>query len=208
VHDGLQTYPGLPAPVICDYLSREESRSHYSPGTEFRIGKIEMVANASTYVDCPFDRYADGEDLSEVGLERFVDLGGMLVRAAYHHALAVDVDRFQNLDLAADAVLVHTGWAERCETPEYFDEHPFLTEAAAAFLCDSGELVGISSLNIDDTRGGARPVHSTLLRAGILIAEHLCNLDAIPDRGFLFGAIPPKFKGVGTFPVMAFPRIG
>jgi arylformamidase len=208
VHDGLQTYPGLPAPVICDYLSREDSRPHYAPGTEFHIGKIEMVANTGTYVDCPFHRYADGEDLSEVGLERFVDLEGVTIRADHRQALAVDVDRFKGVELGGKAILVHTGWSEYWETPDYFGAHPFLTEAAAVFLRDSGaRLVGIDSLNIDDTRGSSRPVHSTLLRAGILIAEHLCNLDALPDGEFLFSAVPPKFKGVGTFPVRAFARL-
>jgi arylformamidase len=208
IHDGLQTYPGLPAPVICDYLSRADSRSHYAPGTEFQIGKIEMVANTGTYVDCPSHRYADGQDLSEVDVARFVDLEGVVIRAGYREALAVDADRFDNLDLRGKAVLVHTGWAEHWETPEYFGVQPFLTEAAAVFLRDSGViLVGIDSLNIDDMRGGSRPVHSTLLGAGILIVEHLCHLDTLPDRDFLFSAVPPKFKGVGTFPVRAFARL-
>jgi kynurenine formamidase len=208
IYDGLQTYPGLPAPIICDYLSREASRSHYAPGTEFQIGRIEMVANTGTYVDCPFHRYADGEDLSQVELERFVDLEAVLVHADYRQSQAVDADRFKDLEVAGKAVLVHTGWSEHWETPEYFGDHPFLTEAAAIFLRDSGvKLVGIDSMNIDDTRGGSRPVHSTLLRAGILIAEHLCNLDALPERDFLFSAVPPKFSGVGTFPVRAFARV-
>ena len=193
VHDGLQTYPGLPAPVICDYLSREDSRSHYAPGTEFQIGKIEMVANTGTYVDFPFHRYADGEDLSEVSLERFVDLESVTIRAPHRLTLAVDVDHFKNVELHGKAVLVHTGWSEYWETPEYFEGHPFLTEAAAVLLRDSGvKLVGIDALNIDDTRGGSRPVHSTLLRSG-------CH--------FLFTAVPPKFQGVGTFPVRAFARV-
>jgi kynurenine formamidase len=45
------------------------------------------------------------------------------------------------------------------------------------------------------------------LKAEILIAEHLCNLDNVPDERFTFSAIPPKFKGVGTFPVRAFARL-
>jgi arylformamidase len=43
IEHGLITYKGLPAPVICDFLSREQSRQHYAPGTEFQIGRIEMV---------------------------------------------------------------------------------------------------------------------------------------------------------------------
>jgi arylformamidase len=208
IHDGLVTYKGLPAPIICDYLSREASRERYAPGTEFQIAKIEMVANTGTYVDCPSHRYADGKDLSEVDLEHFADLDGIVVRADYHDGLAVDAGLFKNKELGNRAVLVHTGWDEHWATDRYFENHPFLTEEAAAYLRDSGaRLVGIDALNIDDTRGNSRPVHSTLLRAEILIAEHLCNLGDLPDEGFTFSAVPPKVKGMGTFPVRAFARL-
>ncbi|MFH1184467.1 MAG: cyclase family protein [Chloroflexota bacterium] len=208
VYDGLITYKGLPAPVICDYLSREASREHYAPGTEFQIGRIEMIANTGTYVDCPFHRYADGKDLSEVGLEAFADLEGVLIRLDYHRQLAVTAGAFKGRDVTDKAVLVHTGWAEHWDTEAYFDNHPFLTEDAAVYLRDHGaKLVGIDALNIDDTRGKSRPVHSTLLRAEILVVEHLCNLESLPEDAFCFSAIPPKFKGVGTFPVRAFARL-
>lgn len=208
VYDGLVTYKGLPAPVICDYLSREASRERYAPGTEFQIGKIEMIANTGTYVDCPFHRYEDGKDLSEVGLEAFADLEGVLIRADYRTDLAVTAQAFKKRDVANKAVLVHTGWAQLWDTEAYFENHPFLTEDAALYLRDHGaKLVGIDALNIDDTRGNSRPVHSTLLRAEVLVVEHLCNLEAVPETGFTFSAIPPKFKGLGTFPVRAFARI-
>jgi arylformamidase len=208
IYDGLVTYKGLPASIICDYLSREASRERYAPGTEFQIGKIEMISNTGTYVDCPFHRYEDGRDLSQVEIESFTDLDGIVIHADHHAALAVDASFFKGLELRNRAVLVHTGWDAHWDTDAYFESHPFLTEDAAVYLRDAGvKLVGIDSMNIDDTRGNARPVHSTLLRADILIAEHLCNLGSIPDTNFTFTALPPKFKGVGTFPVRAFARV-
>ncbi len=208
IEDGLVTYPGLPAPIICDYLSRADSRQNYAAGTEFQIGKIEMVANTGTYIDCPFHRYEHGADLSQVGLEAFADLDATVIRADYHQTLAIDAAFFREKELRGQAVLVHTGWDERWNTPAYFQEHPFLTGDAAEYLRGCGvKLVGIDSMNIDDTRGKSRPVHSTLLAAGILIVEHLCNLGSLPDEGFSFSAIPPKFKGVGTFPVRAMARL-
>ena len=56
----------------------------------------------------------------------------------------------------------------------------------------------------DRKRYGARPVHTTLLGAEIPIAEHLCNLAALPDRGFRFHAAPVKVRAFGTFPVRAY----
>ncbi|MES2835358.1 MAG: cyclase family protein [Pseudomonadota bacterium] len=207
IEDGMVTYKGLPAPLICDHLSREASRGAYDGGTEFQIGRIEMVGNTGTYLDTPFHRYADGEDLADVGLERVAGLPGMLVDA--QGLQAVDADRFAGLDLKGKAVLVHTGWARHWRTDAYFEDHPFLTEAAAAFLVQAGAaLVGIDSHNIDDTRTRLRPAHTLLLGAGIPICEHMRGLELLPPAGFRFTAAPPKVKEFGTFPVRAFAEVG
>lgn len=204
IEDGLVTYPGLPAARICDYLSRERSREIYAPGTEFQIASIEMVANTGTYLDCPFHRYADGKDLSEISPDSFTDLEAIVVRADHTKVRAIDASHFVDREVRGRAVLVHTGWDAHWTTPAYAVDHPFLTQDAAEYLRDCGvRLVGIDSMNIDDTRGKARPVHSTLLGSDILIVEHLCNLAALPEEGFTFSAIPPKVRGAGTFPVRA-----
>lgn len=201
VEHGLVTYKGLPAPLICDYLSREQSRAHYAEGTEFHIGKIEMVANTGTYVDSPFHRFADGKDLSELPLSSLANLDGIVIRAT----AGINLSLFQNLDLTGKAVLVHTGWDKHWNTENYFSGHPFLTREIAEFLVAAQvKLVGIDSHNIDDTNDGARPVHTILLGAEIPIVEHLCNLSALPDDGFKFFAVPVKVKNFGTFPVRAF----
>lgn len=206
IEDGLITYKGLPAPLICDHLSREASRANYEPGTEFQIGRIEMVGNTGTYLDSPFHRYADGEDLSDIGLDRIAALPGIVVRAP--DTQAIDADRFKGLDLVGKAVLVHTGWARHWRTDAYFEDHPFLTEAAADFLVEAGAaLVGIDSHNIDDTRTRSRTVHTVLLGAGIPICEHMRGLELLPNAGFRFTAAPPKVKAFGTFPVRAFAEI-
>lgn len=208
IEDGMITYKGLPAPVICDYLSRENSKKNYDAGTEFQIGKIEMVSNTGTYIDCPFHRYADGQDLSEVSVERFAELEGIVIHIDAQHGNAIGKELFEGLNLKGKAILVNTNWSKHWRTDAYFENHPFLTEEAAIFLRDAEvKLVGIDSHNIDDTRTRSRPVHTTLLKVGILIVEHLCNLDQIPKGKFVFNAVPPKFKGVGTFPVRAYARM-
>ncbi len=202
---GMITYKGLPAPVICDYMSREQSRQHYAEGTEFHIGKIEMVANTGTYIDAPFHRYAKGEDLSELPLSSVADLDGVVVRALKRSGHAIGRETFAGLDVMGKAVLVHTGWDAHWRTNQYFEGHPFLTRDAALYLSHAGvALVGIDSLNIDDTRDGTRPAHTILLGAGIPIVEHLRGLENLPDRGFTFFAVPTKVKGLGSFPVRAF----
>jgi kynurenine formamidase len=206
IRDGETTYPGLPAPVLGTHLSREASRALYAPGTEFDIGTITMVGNTGTYLDTPFHRYPDGFDLAGLALERCVDLEGVVVRGGDRRA--IDADLLADGDIARRAVLFHTGWSRHFGTPAYGRSAPFLTEAAALRLVDAGAtLVGIDSVNIDDTDGNARPVHSILLAAGIPIVEHLTALDRLPDRGFRFTAVPAPVAGFGTFPVRAFARL-
>jgi kynurenine formamidase len=199
------TYKGLPAPHICDYWSREGSASFYSDGSTFQIGRIDMVANTGTYLDAPFHRYADGADLAALELAQLASLPGLVVRS---DAQAVDAAAFEGLDVAGKAVLVHTGWDRHWRTAAYYENHPFLTAAAAALLGERGaRLVGIDSHNIDDTRTRARPVHTILLGAGVLVCEHLTNLGSLPPRDFSFTAVPPKVAGMGTFPVRAFAKL-
>jgi kynurenine formamidase len=207
VEHGLVTYKGLPAPIICDYLSREASRERYAPGTEFHIGKIEMVANTGTYLDSPFHRYADGVDLSGLRLEQLAGLDALKVSARDRQS--INASHFSALkNIAGKAILVETGWSRHWNTDQYYEGHPYLTEDAAQFLAEAGVvLVGIDSHNIDSTHDGHRPVHSTLLRRGILIVEHLTALDRVPAADFKFSAVPVKVKGFGTFPVRAFAEV-
>lgn len=204
IEHGMITYKGLPAPIICDFLSREESRQHYAPGTEFQIGKIEMVANTGTYVDSPFHRFADGIDLAELPLESLADLDSILVRAQ-HLGRAITAKAFRDVQIKGKAILIQTGWARHWRTDQYFEEHPFLTKDAAEFLVEAGAaFVGIDTLNIDDIQDGTRPVHTTLLGNRIPICEHMRGLENLPDRGFRFHAAPVKVKAFGTFPVRAY----
>jgi arylformamidase len=200
---GMTTYPGLPAPVISDHLSRDASRRSYAPGTEFQIGRIEMVANTGTYLDTPAHRYDDGWDLAELPLERVAQVPLTLVDAS---GPAIAEDALQGFDLRGHAVVFRTGWDAHWGTAAYgAGGHPHLTAGTARALADAGAaLVGIDSVNIDDTTTGERPVHSILLRAGIPIVEHLCHLDEVPDGPATFTAVPVKVAGMGTFPVRAF----
>ena len=201
VEHGMVTYKGLPAPLICDFLSREASRAIYAAGTEFHIGRIDMVANTGTYIDSPFHRYADGKDLSQLPLESLAHLEGLVVDCPE----GLRPRDLRGLDVRGKAVLLRTGWDRHWRTDAYFEGHPFVTRDAAECLAAAGAtLVGIDSYNIDDTADLARPAHSILLGAEIPICEHMSNLAALPRSGFRFSAVPVKVRGFGTFPVRAF----
>ncbi|MBW2408680.1 MAG: cyclase family protein [Deltaproteobacteria bacterium] len=207
IEDGMITYRGLPGPIISDHLSREVSAEHYADGTTFQIGKIEMVANTGTYIDAPFHRFSKAGDLSDFELAAIAHLDGLVLHAD-PQTRAIHQDLFKDYDLSGKAVLVHTGWDQHWRTDHYFEDHPFLTRDAAEYLSASMvALVGIDSLNIDDTEDGTRPVHTILLGTGIPIVEHLCNLEALPASRFKFFAVPAPVKGMGSFPVRAFAMV-
>ena len=209
IQHGMVTYPGLPGPEITDHLTRAASRPHYAPGTEFQIARISMVANTGTYLDTPFHRLAEGADLAAVALSSLADLEGIVVRQPGGAGRAIDRDLLADFDVRGRAVLFHTGWDRHWRTPAYGVDAPFLARAAALWLAEHGAaLVGIDSVNIDDTGDGSRPAHTILLGAGIPIVEHLRGLDQLPARGFRFHAAPPRVRGMGTFPVRAYAVVG
>ncbi len=205
---GLVTYPGLPGPQITPYLTREDSREHYSPGTEFAIDWLTMIGNTGTYLDAPYHRFGDGADLSAIPLARTVDLPAVVVRVTGTQEPGIDASALAGLDVAGKAVLLHTGDDARFGTPAYAEHRHFLTRAGAAWLAGHDPaLVGIDALNIDDTDDGERPAHTLLLAAGIPVVEHLTGLEQLPAAGAWFTAVPLRIEGLGTIPVRAFARL-
>lgn len=209
IRAGLVTYPGIPAPTITPHLTREASREHYAPGTEFAIDRITMAGNTGTYLDSPYHRYAEGGDLASLDLATLVGVPAEVFRLTDAAGRGIPAEVFLDRDLAGTAVLLHTGWSRHFGTSEYAHGSPFLTEAGARHLVDAGvAIVGIDALNIDDTEsGGERPAHSILLAAGVHVVEHLTALDRVPARGARFTAVPPRVEGFGTFPVRAFAEL-
>src|SRR5439155_4028682 len=108
IEPGMTTYPGLPGPVVSDFLSREASRGRYADGTTFQIARVEMVANTGTYVDAPFHRFAEGPDVGSLPLEHLADLEGVVIDRT--DGRAFDADLFEGRELEGKAVLQRSGW--------------------------------------------------------------------------------------------------
>ena len=196
------TYPGLPGPQIGEHLSFDDSADHYAPGTEFSIGRIAMVANTGTYLDTPAHRFRESSDLSGLPLEHCALLPAVVVDGNR----GIGPEAFAEVQCEGMAVLLRTGWDRHWRSDRYGDPtHPHLTEDGARVLADRKAcLVGIDSVNIDDTHTGHRPAHTILLGAGIPVVEHLTGLGSLPTTGARFSAVPPAIRGLATFPVRAF----
>jgi arylformamidase len=167
-----------------------------------------MIGNTGTYLDAPYHRYPDGPDLSAIPLARTAGLPALVVRVTGVQQRAIDVGALAALDVRGAAVLLHTGDDARFGSPAYAERGHFLTRAGAAWLAASGPaLVGIDSVNIDDTDDGTRPAHTLLLAAGIPVVEHLTGLGQLPPSGTRFTAVPLRIEGLGTIPVRAFAQL-
>lgn len=207
IHDGMTTYPGLPAPVIGTHLSREAAQEVYGPGVTFHIGMISICTNTGTYLDVPFHRFADGHDLAGLPLDRVAAVPALVLTRLGETTIDLAADALSGA--SGHAVLIRTDHSQLFGTEAYGHHHPYLTAAAAAALVEANvACVGIDSLNIDSTVDVQRPVHTTLLAAGIPIIEHLTGLGALPPTGFTFTAVPPKIVGAGTFTVRAYATLG
>jgi arylformamidase len=208
IRPGMITYPGLPAPGLTPFLTREASRARYAPGTEFAIDQLTMVGNTGTYLDAPYHRFAGGADLAAIPLQRTVSLPAVLIRVTGAQSRGIGTGALAAVDVRGKAVLLHTGDDIRFGTPGYADGAHFLTGAGAEWLAtQDAALVGIDAINIDDTGDPARPAHTALLAAGIPVVEHLTGLDQLPPAGASFTAVPLRVAGLGTIPVRAFAQL-
>lgn len=202
ISSGMVTYPGIPGPTLSDHLTFEQSTARYAPGTTFHMTTVQLVGNTGTYVDSPAHRFPGTADIAALPLERLAALEGVVVDAK---GRATGPEAFQGVPIQGRAVLLRTGWSAHFGTEQYGRGHCFLTAAAAEFLVAGGAaLVGIDSLNADDTAGGERPVHTLLLRAGIPLLEHLRGLEQLPREGFQLHAVPAPVRGMTSFPVRAY----
>ena len=198
---GMKTYPGLPEPraeVLMEY-----DASRYGGLSEFYIASLHCCGNTGTYVDAPIHRYRGGTDLAGLSLERLAHVPLVVLDALGEVEVGPEV--FRGLKLEGKAVVVRTEWSRHWRIEAYFGVNPHLTEDASKALLDAGVMiVGIDSVNIDALADLRRPVHTTLLGAGVPICEHMTNLSAVPKEGGYLHAAPIAWVGGATFPVRAY----
>jgi kynurenine formamidase len=198
-------YPGFPKPEVTQWRSHRQTGRPYAAGVSFAMTRVSAVTNIGTYIDSPFHRFPQGPDFTGVPLDRVADLEGVLVDARQRSGRRLPAALLGQGQFRGRAVLVLTGWSERWNTPRYTEPGPYLGKDVAEALVEGGAaLVGIDSMNLDDTEDPERPAHTLLLGAGIPVCEHLANLDQLVGKAFRFTAAPPAWQGVACFPVRAF----
>lgn len=207
IEAGMVTYPGLPVPEVRVIVDHDTSRERYQGKSEFLIASLHACGNTGTYVDSPLHRHRGATDLAGLALERLAHVPVRLFDAT-SLGRAVGPGLFEGTELRGCAVIVRTDFSQHWRTERYGRDNPFLTADACEALVKAGAaFVGIDSLNIDDVGDLSRPAHTTLLRAGIPICEHMTNLAALPRSGGHLHAVPIPWKGGATFPVRAYVQL-
>lgn len=203
IADGMPSFPGLPRPRVGLHIDHAASRPRYDDRAEFAIGLVAWVGNVGTYVDSPYHRFPGTPDVSELPLDRLVDLPTVVVDARGAPGRAIDVPLPAG-PLAGHAVLFRTDWDARWGTPAYWEPGPYLGPAVVEqLLHHRPALVGVDFWNADDPDDPVRPVHTELLGAGIPIVEHLCRLGEVPPEARTY-VVPLAVVGAPSFPVRAF----
>lgn len=207
IEAGMVTYPGLPVPEVRVIVDHDTSRERYQGKSEFLIASLHACGNTGTYVDSPLHRHRGATDLAGLALERLAHVPVRLFDAT-SLGRAVGPGLFEGTELRGCAVIVRTDFSQHWRTERYGRDNPFLTADACEALVKAGAaFVGIDSLNIDDVGDLSRPAHTTLLRAGIPICEHMTNLAALPRSGGHLHAVPIPWRGGATFPVRAYVQL-
>jgi arylformamidase len=197
-----------PAPEIAAWLSHEQAAaSARYEDCSCEITQVNFITSLGTYLDSPFHFHPEKASIESLELDQLV-LEGLVVdctQCSVRSAIRPGV--LKGLDYRGKAVLFHSGWSRFWGRDEYF-AHPYLTKETADALVDGGaKLAGVDWLVIDDTANPRRPVHVTLLGNDVLIVENLTGLEALPENGFTFFAVPVKVRGAAAFPVRAYASV-
>ncbi|MFX0184328.1 MAG: cyclase family protein [Candidatus Hodarchaeota archaeon] len=192
---------------IKPFLTHDQTKPKYNGQASFEITQMTFQTSIGTYIDSPYHRFADKRDISQLHLKEVI-LPGVIINARGLQPNQVFEKKIpEELDLENKAVLFNFGWSQYWGTKQY-SEYPFISTDLINFLiAKKVKLVGVDTINIDNSRNLSRPAHTRFLKNDILIVENLTNLEALYHKKFRFFAVPWKAKKVAAIPIRAFAEI-
>lgn len=205
IEPDMPRFTNIAAPYIGPLWTHAEAATRGYQNTTCEVTEVRFVTSIGTYLDAPFHFDPHGPDISQLDLSRLV-LPGVVLDLRQHAApdAPLPADALDGIEIAGQALLLCTGWSDYWGQDRYH-QPPFVPRAMAERLqSQRPALVGIDTLVIDSAKDPTRPVHTLLLRAGVLIVENLTGLDGLIGETFTFVAAPVKVAGAAAFPVRAF----
>jgi len=135
---------------------------------------ITIDSHCGTHVDAPSHFVAADIGVDQIPLDVLIGQGQKITV----DAAVITAEHLASV--SAHRVVVHTGWSDRADTPEYITGSSHLNADAARHLVSCGvRLVGIDAPSVDAP--GVGDVHQILLGSGVIIVENLSNTAALPD---------------------------
>jgi arylformamidase len=195
LQDGTATHPAHARCVVLDFSSHAVSAPRFKPPCQGFASKILMFSDhIGTHVDSPFHFIPTAGTIESVRPEQLIGPAVCLDVSAKRPDEAVTPEMLESAERAAGA-RVERGDILLC---------PGLNRAAAEWVAARGvKVLGCDLATPDDPRDMVRPVHLILLGQGILIIEHLVNLDQLPIPRFQFVGLPLRIKGATGSPIRA-----
>jgi kynurenine formamidase len=193
---------------IRTWLSREAMSQVLNGEAAFEVSELSLPTPIGTYIDSPFNRYAEGRDISELTLDELI-LPGVVIDLRGHApgppapAGVLSAAR----DLQNAAVLFNFGWDRHWGADAYATYPHIATELARAAADRGARLLGFDTGNADGPGVAAHPVHTEMLARGVLIVENLTGLDRLHGKPFRFFAVPIKGRGLASMSVRAFAEL-
>jgi kynurenine formamidase len=208
------TWPLSPTvPRLATFTPPRIERIASIPEQPFNVTELSMVVHTGTHVDSPRHFFSDGPALDEVPLERFIGRGVVWQIDTPLEGL-VEPDDFERMSPQiepGEILVLDTGLARHVGTPDY-ERHAALSVAAAEWLVDRQvKLVAVDMPTPElplQTRPADFdwPVHHTLLRDGVLIAEQVTNARSLAGQRAEFLFLPLNIVGSDGAPARVLAR--
>lgn len=192
--DEMPVFPVDDLPLLKQSVDKDNAIVHYFVSTGMHVG---------THMDGPLHMIPDGIKLSEISSDRFVAPGHIIDARGVKK---IDSHLLINRKIKpGDCVLVYTGFEHLFRTPQFYTDHPDMTEDFARKLIDfEVKFVGMDTPSPDKE---PYPIHRILLKKEILIIESMNNLSQLLNvKKFEIIALPAKFDTEAA-PVRVIARI-
>ncbi len=174
------------------------------------IQEVLICSHVGTHVELPAHHIRDGKDASEIPLDKLM---GEAIVLDFTHKKAGEKIELKEMKKAAahmkkgDIILLKIGWSKHYGTEFHSAlRRPSPTLDAIRWLAEEKDMhsIGVDATGIEDIDNvEEQAIHHFLYPRDIPIIEELTNLESISKERFFFVALPPKIKGLDSFPVRA-----
>lgn len=162
--------------------------------------RFSFGSHTGTHIDAPKHFVAGATAVDEIALEKIIGKCFVVDLTGIDHK-EIMVSDISNLGVGKGSrILFKTGNFKYLHGKKFPREYISLSLEAAQYLAEKGVvLVGIDFLGIEKRKNPGHPVHTTLLKAGIVNVEGL-DLREVPQGYYQIFCLPLRVVGADGSP--------